>query len=89
MNMIFDTHAHYDDESFDEDRETLLSELPNKNIFSVVNAASNIESSKKSVLIAKKYSYIKYVFIIRMQIAKFVEICRTNKVEFVVQKELY
>lgn len=58
MNMIFDTHAHYDDESFDEDRETLLSELPNKNIFSVVNAAANIESSKKSVLIAKKYSYI-------------------------------
>ena len=30
MRSIFDTHAHYDDEAFDEDRETLLRTLPEK-----------------------------------------------------------
>ena len=28
MNLIFDTHAHYDDEAFDADREALLSSMP-------------------------------------------------------------
>ena len=26
--MLFDTHAHYDDDQFDGDRETLLASLP-------------------------------------------------------------
>ena len=28
MSLIFDTHAHYDDEAFDADRETLLASMP-------------------------------------------------------------
>ena len=30
--MFFDTHAHYDDERFDEDRDTLLASMPENNV---------------------------------------------------------
>ena len=32
MNLIFDTHAHYDDEAFDADREALLSPMPENGV---------------------------------------------------------
>ena len=32
ISMIFDTHAHYDDEKFDEDRDELLRSLPEHGI---------------------------------------------------------
>ena len=47
MSLIFDTHAHYDDSAFDEDREEKLSALPNDNIYAVINAGADIESSTK------------------------------------------
>ena len=31
-NLIFDTHAHYNDESFDSDRESVLELLPSQNV---------------------------------------------------------
>ena len=43
---IFDTHAHYDDERFDEDRDTLLASFPAEGIETVVNASSDIKSSR-------------------------------------------
>lgn len=58
MNDIFETHAHYDDEAFDTDRDVLLENLPNQNIFAVITAGADIESSKKSIELAKKYNYI-------------------------------
>ncbi len=56
--MLFDTHAHYDDERFDEDREELLSSLPEKGVELVINLGSDLESSKKSIALAEKYPYI-------------------------------
>ena len=56
--MIFDTHAHYNDEAFDSDRETLLDDLPKKDVEYVVNAASDIESSLESIKLSRKYDYI-------------------------------
>lgn len=56
--MIFESHAHYDDERFDNDRDTLLESLPNKGIGYVVNAAADIDSSHRCVELAKKYDYI-------------------------------
>lgn len=56
--MFFDSHAHYDDEAFDIDRDELLTLLPENNIKYVVNAASNIESSKFGIDLAKSYDYI-------------------------------
>ena len=45
--MIFDTHAHYDDESFDEDREELIFSLKNKGVGTVVNVGASVASTKK------------------------------------------
>ncbi len=58
MNFIFDTHAHYDDEAFENDREELLKSFPQNNIFAIVNAGADLKSSEKSIEIAEKYDYI-------------------------------
>ena len=58
MRLIFDTHAHYDDSAFDEDREEKLSSLPNNNIYAVINAGADIESSEKSISLSESYPYI-------------------------------
>ena len=44
MNLIFDTHAHYDDEAFNEDREEILSGLLEKGVGTAVNAAASARS---------------------------------------------
>lgn len=56
--MIFDTHAHYDDEQFDLDREELLGSLEKNHIGRVVNIGANIESTKRSVLLATQYPFM-------------------------------
>lgn len=40
--MIFETHAHYDDEQFDEDREQLLAGLQEAGIETVVNVGATL-----------------------------------------------
>lgn len=57
-NLIFDSHAHYNDVAFDEDRDALLSSFPLQGIFAVVNASSDITTSVSSVALAQKYPYI-------------------------------
>lgn len=56
--MIFETHAHYDDEQFNEDREAILAQLPQKGISPVINVGASIESTKTTLALAKKYDYI-------------------------------
>ena len=56
--MIFDTHAHYDDDAFDEDRDELLSGMAAKNVEYIVNVGASIESSKRSIALAEKYPFI-------------------------------
>ena len=56
--MYFDTHAHYDDEQFDGDREALLSALPESGVSLVVNAASDLSSSKKAIGLAETYPFL-------------------------------
>lgn len=55
--MYFDTHAHYDDEAFDADRDTLIGELGENGISLVLNASSDLASSKSSVALAEKYGF--------------------------------
>lgn len=55
--MIFETHAHYDDEKFNEDREMLIKSLPENGIEYVVNIGSSIESCKKSVKLIKQHNF--------------------------------
>lgn len=55
---IFDTHAHYQDTAFDEDRKDLLSSLSSKNVDAVLCAATNLESSRQVQELAKNYPFI-------------------------------
>ena len=56
--MIFDTHAHYDDEAFDGDREELLSGLAAGGIGTVVNVGADMESTKTTIELTKRYPFI-------------------------------
>ncbi len=56
--MIFDSHAHYDDSKFDEDREALIASLPANGIGYVVNAGSSVESLRAIMDMADKYDHM-------------------------------
>ncbi|MBP5275417.1 MAG: TatD family hydrolase [Lachnospiraceae bacterium] len=56
--MIFDTHAHYDDEAFDEDRDSLIASLKDNGITRVVNVGADLKGSRASVELADKYDFI-------------------------------
>jgi len=56
--MIFDTHAHYDDEDFNDDREEIILSLPKNNITKIVDVGASIESSYKCLKLADSYEHI-------------------------------
>ena len=56
--MIFETHAHYDDEAFDEDRETLLASMQQNMIGCLVNVGASLKSTQTSIQLAEQYPYI-------------------------------
>lgn len=56
--MIFETHAHYDDERFENDRDELVSSLPFKGIDKVINVGASIPSTKTTLALAHKYDYV-------------------------------
>jgi TatD DNase family protein len=56
--MIFETHAHYEEAAFDEDRRELLESFPRHNIEYVVNISSGIKTVEQSISIAENYEYI-------------------------------
>ena len=55
--MIFDTHTHYDDEQFDEDREALLTSLQEQGVGAIANMGATMQGAKDSVELAKKYPF--------------------------------
>ena len=56
--MIFETHAHYDDEAFDEDRDSLLNSLYEAGIEYVVNVGAGIETTKKTLELTERYPFV-------------------------------
>lgn len=56
--MIFDTHAHYDSEQFNEDRETLLASMPAKGVAGIVNVGASLKGCKASIEFANKYPFM-------------------------------
>ena len=58
INNIFDSHAHYDDEKFNEDRDELLSELPEKGVKAVLNCAVDFDTADFAYKLSQKYPYI-------------------------------
>lgn len=57
-NMIFETHAHYDDQAFEEDRELLLNSLQEQGVGKVVNIGASLASSKASLALAEQYPFV-------------------------------
>lgn len=58
QDMIFDTHAHYDDEAFDEDRDRLLQSLPSEGIEAAVNIGASIQTIKSTLALAESYPFV-------------------------------
>jgi len=58
FHMIFDTHAHYDDEQFDIDRDSLLLSMKENGIGTIVNIGANLASSETTLELAHKYDFI-------------------------------
>lgn len=56
--MIFDTHAHYDDEAFNDDRDQLLRSLADNGIEAVVNIGASIQSTKNTLALMKQYPFV-------------------------------
>ena len=56
--MLFDTHAHMDSRSFNNDREEVLHSLPEQGVELLMNPGCSLESSKKAVALANEYAYI-------------------------------
>lgn len=56
--MIFESHAHYDDEQFDEDRETLLQEMEEAGIGTIVNVSATLSSCESTLQLAAQYSHV-------------------------------
>ena len=56
--MLFDTHAHLNDEAFNADREALLAGLQEKGIGLVMNAGCSLEASREVVQMAKQYPWL-------------------------------
>ena len=56
--MLFDTHAHYDDEAFDADRDAVLTALSGQGVGLVLNPGCDVESSRKAVQYAAAYPHV-------------------------------
>lgn len=56
--MIFESHAHYDDAKFDDDRELLLQRLLSDSICGIINVGASIESTKATIALAEKHSAV-------------------------------
>ena len=58
MELIFDTHAHYDDAQFDADREALLSAMPENGVGLILDPGCDLESSRAAIALAEQYPHI-------------------------------
>jgi len=56
--MIFETHAHYDDDRFNEDRDELLRRLPEEGVGVVINSGASVESTRDTIRLAYVYDHV-------------------------------
>ncbi|MEF2932635.1 MAG: TatD family hydrolase [Clostridia bacterium] len=55
---LFDSHAHYDDEKFDQDREEIIQKIYDSGVEKFISAGYSLESSKRAIDLADKYEFI-------------------------------
>lgn len=56
--MLFDSHAHLDDERFDADRDAVIGAMQEAGVGLIMNVGADMPSSRRSVALAKKYPFI-------------------------------
>lgn len=56
--MLFDSHAHLDDERFWEDRDAVIQSMPEAGVGLIMNVGADMPSSRRSLVLAKKYPFI-------------------------------
>ena len=56
--MIIDTHAHYDDRAFNDDRDEVLNSLRDSGVEYVVNVGASLKSSRSTIELTKNYSFV-------------------------------
>ena len=56
--ILFDSHAHYEDERFDEDRDELLSSLPSEGVKYIANVGCSVKGSRFAIELADKYEHV-------------------------------
>jgi TatD DNase family protein len=58
MSLIFDTHAHYDDEQFDADRDALLASMPESGVGLIVDPGCDLPSSRRAIALAERFPHV-------------------------------
>lgn len=56
--MIFDTHTHYDDEAYNEDRNAVIEQVHKDGVGYMINVGAELKGSEASIALAEKYDYI-------------------------------
>lgn len=56
--MLFDSHAHLDDERFDGDRDALIQKIHSEGVSNIMNIGASLKSSRASIALAEKYDFI-------------------------------
>ena len=56
--MFYDTHAHFDDEAFDQDRDSLLLSMKDYGVTLINNIGCDLPSSQRSIALAEKYPFV-------------------------------
>ena len=82
--MIFESHAHYDDEQFDTDRDELLRSMEEGGVGTIVNVSATYESCENVVKLAEKYPFLYAAVGVHPD-----EVGALNEVTFARMKELF
>lgn len=56
--MYFDTHAHYDDKAFDNDRGTLLLRLNGEGVKYIIDPGCDLESSQTALALTERFDFV-------------------------------
>lgn len=58
INNIFDSHAHYDDERYEEDRDTLFQQLHHNGVIGILDVGCSMTAAEKAVSLARQYPFV-------------------------------
>ncbi len=84
---IFDTHAHYNDDAFDADRDTLLSALPSLGVCALINCGTDVASSRASLSLSETYPHVYFAAGIHPEDCGGKDISQLDEIRLLLQHE--